>query len=151
MQAVTIENPFTQVWNNIYEVISTIPDPNANRPENFKWIASVFPEIDHSQKAYAFPFIVINPVEITHDILTVGGKYMVECLVDIDIYSTKAAELDSLSDAVVKAMRDYRKSFRENNLYNMEIENVTNSIVEIPNIHGRVKVRTLTYSFNYVG
>ena len=89
---------WTDTWNVIFNLIKdNVADPLGRS----KWIYSAFPEFRIESKDN-YPIIVIPPLPGIEDQFTMEkGKFTFEC--PIEIYSSKAFEVDSLSNDVFKA------------------------------------------------
>ena len=136
-------NVFTDAWNAIYGKLSSISDPGGKS----KWIYSAFPESEIDKKQ-AYPLIVISPIEVSADRVTFNGVKSGPLRVIIDIYSTKASELDSLSDQVTETLINNEKNLVVSGVYGLRL--VSSAYSNYSRNALRIHNKSLNYEFTYV-
>ena len=132
----------TQVWDKIYSIINTIPDPGGKS----KWIYSAFPEklIDRED---AYPLVVISPISVEYDPLTFKNLKEGPLRVTIDIYSRRADELDNLADQITNKMEDSDEAFTVSGISAMSLTSSNYAHFDRETL--RIHNKTLVYEFNY--
>ena len=132
----------TQAWNKVYSVIGTVSDPGGKS----KFIYSAFPD-EQVEDKNSYPLIVISPVSIKYDPVTFINVKKGPLSVDIDIYSTSASQLDTLSDSITNAMEDGDAGFTASGITGIRITGV--SFNEASRNALRIHNKTISYDFDY--
>jgi len=144
---VTLATLMTNSWNNIFTAINTIPDPD---DRSTKWIYSAFPDKKVSTES-SYPLIVVNPVEPSMVGVTSGSSDLKEVIlpVSIEVYTTSADQLDSLSDSVYSKLVSVESSL---NGYNMKVWSQTGSAYSSftpSGVSWKVHIRILDFEYKF--
>ena len=134
------------IWENFYDrVNATVTDPNvANRS---KWIYSTFPLEDIENRSIDWPVIVINPIGITWEKFSLTKNYAVGSI-DIELYTTSAANLDTYTDYILNGIETSKAILRAVGLEFIYLTGRTTDVV----FRGKntIHVNTLNFTFRYV-
>ena len=134
------------IWENFYDrVNATVTDPNvANRS---KWIYSTFPLEDIENRSIDWPVIVINPIGITWEKFSLTKNYAVGSI-DIELYTTSAANLDTYTDYILNGIETSKDDLRA---VGLEFVYLTGRVTDVV-FRGKntIHVNTLTFTFRYV-
>jgi len=116
--AITKSTIFEDGWQNIFDAISTIPDPE-ERGE--KWIYSAFP-FNRFTDETAYPLIIIQPLNFAGTSqMTMGTSKAtnIDLTIEINIYALEAIQIDSISDAIFDALEDSLTTLWTNKVKNI--------------------------------
>lgn len=117
----------SQVWKNVYEVISThVTDPLSRS----RWVWSAFP-IERKGTEALFPCIVIESPSIGSDQFVIGSTKMYEWSVPVSVYHTKMATCDTVADDIMNQLEANSGTFTDRGLNQP-------SITAAPTTHGVV-------------
>jgi len=142
---VTNTTVFTDSWNQLYTIISAnTTDPTSKS----KWIYSSFPDATHLTKA-DYPLIVINPIgSNTSETVVFNRDIKIFPLrVEIEIYSTSASQIDSITDDLFDAIESNISTLEAQELHNFELSNSDSDTV----FRGktRVHLKRIDWDFEY--
>jgi len=140
---VTRSNFFTALWNNVFETLNdNLTDPSSR---GTKWIFASFPYKLINDKS-AYPFVVIEPVNITSSEDITLTKELTTVNISITIYAVDPNHLDSIGSDILNQMFSADGTFHT---YNMKVIDVNNSTYThaVKSKSFRVHARTITFSF----
>ena len=116
---VTSSNIISQVWDNIYSLINTIPDP-ANR--GISWILSAFPQ-ERKGTADVYPMIVIDSPDAKGENLTFSHtKRQYTWRIPIGVYATRMETVDGMSNTVITTLNNNRASIETRGMNMLDVE-----------------------------
>ena len=147
-ESVTYKNIFTTFWNNIYDLIKTINDPE-NR--GTKWVYDAYPDSRFDDKT-AYPMIIIMPPDISgQDKHTFGTSPQKENTIpiQIDIFTLKAIQIDELMDDIYKKFEDSEGTLFTHNMVNMKILRTNYSNYKRGGMKVHFKSIVYGFKFNY--
>lgn len=135
-------NVFTDVFTCLNGKLSSVPDPTSK--SKFVWAS--FPEklID---KPESYPLITITSADVSYAPLTLRTVKRGPVRFAIDVFSTKAKELDSLSDQIVDKMETEENNFQTSGIVTMRMTGT--SYVQYPREKFRVHNKTINYEFDF--
>ena len=135
-------NVFTDLFLCINGKLSTITDPTGKS----KWVYSAFPEgiID---KKESYPLITITSADVSYTPLTFRNLKRGPIRYEIDVYSTKAEELDYVSSSVVSKMESEEDNFSISGVSVMRLINTIYSHFERDGL--RVHNKKIYYEFDF--
>jgi len=135
-------NVFTDTFLALLGKLSSISDPSGKS----KWIYSAFPEktID---KPSDYPLIVITPTDVSYDPLTFKNLKRGPLRLSIDIYSTKARELDDISDQILNKLESEEENLLTSGISVMRL--IGTSYGQFPRGDFRIHNKTLNYEFDF--
>lgn len=135
-------NVFTDTFNLLMGKLSSLVDPVGKS----KWIWSAFPEkiID---KIGSYPLIVITPTDVNYDMLTFKNIKRGPLRIMVDIYSTKAEELDDLSDNVSNKFETSENAFQTSGISTMRL--VSTSYDQFQRGNFRIHSKSFNYEFDF--
>jgi len=131
-------NVFSDMFILLYSKISTITDPGSKN----KWVYGAFPEKLIDNKA-AYPLIVITSADVSYAPLTLKNLKRGPVRFGVDVYSTSAEQLDSVSSSVANKMESEEGNFQASGI---SVIRLTSSV---PEQFSREKFRIHNRSFNY--
>jgi hypothetical protein len=114
-KATMLEDTWDQVFTTVATAVTT-PKNNATT----KWIFSAFPDSRVDNKS-DYPFIIVNPPEVSYENIAFGDSKLATLVVPIDIYSTANEELDEISDKVKRAVEGALSTWRTAGLLNPKV------------------------------
>ena len=136
----------SDIWENFYDrVNNTVTDPNVSNRS--KWIYSTFPLEDIENRSIDYPVIVINPIGITWEKMSLTRNYAV-CSIDIELYTTSAANLDTYTDYILDGIETSKDDLRA---VGLEFIYLTSRMTDVV-FRGKNTIHTnvLTFTFRYV-
>ena len=106
-------NLVSQAWQNVYEVInSNVSDPKSRS----KWIYAAFPA-SRKGTADVFPCVIIESPSIDAEQFVMGSQKRYIWTIPIEVYDTKMATCDSVSDSVFEQLNSNSGSFTANGMF----------------------------------
>ena len=142
MADITTSGIFSTAWMRIYTTVDTVTDPDGKS----KWIYSAFP-IKLIDNESAYPLVVINPVDTSLDPLTFTDLKEGPMDVSIEVYTTSAKEIDSISDDIVKAMQTKETDMLTSGIHTMRLAGT--SYNHFMRNKSRIHNKVLRYQFDY--
>ena len=114
--AVSKTTIFSQAWQTVFNLLnSNLTNPHGSG----KWIYASFPDAYIDDKD-AYPLVVINSPVISQKALTFG-KGFTTIRIPIAIFTTKAKDLDTISDEIIYDMDNNINTLRSAGLHNKRI------------------------------
>lgn len=116
LEAINQNNLISQIWQNIYELIKTIPDPKSRGTQ---WIFSAFPQ-QRKEVADVYPCIIIESPELSGENFIFGHstrKY--SWTIPISIYATRMETVDVLADSVLSTLESNKGSLETTGMYQL--------------------------------
>ena len=132
---------YSGIWQQFFNLINdNVSDPEAR---SAKWIYSASPDKIMSTES-AYPLIVVNPIEIPKDEPLTFGMVNVAVGIDIDIYSLKAAQIDTLSNSIYNTIDNNRDTLYDLGLKRLDLSGGPNGVQQ----RGALKVHTKAISWD---
>ena len=145
MMLVLISNLCSASWNSIYTVISSnVSDPTGKS----KYIFTTAPDKIWEDKS-SFPIIVIYPIESngSETISITRGTKDFGLRLAIEVYSTNAEQLDSISDSILSTIESNELVLYNDGIDNFELTNVNVDTIDRGKF--RVHTRRLEWDFSF--
>ncbi len=135
-------NVFTDLFLCIFGKLNTITDPVGKS----KWVYSAFPEaiID---KEESYPLITITSADVSYTPLTFRNLKRGPVRYEIDVYTTVAKQLDSVSSSVAAKMESEEGNFAISGVTVMRLINTIYSHFERNGL--RVHNKKMYYEFDF--
>lgn len=135
-------NVFSDTFLALYGKLSTITDPIGKT----KFIYHAFPDaiID---KIESYPLIVITSAETSYTPLTFKNLKRGPLRIVIDVYSTKADEMESLSNNVLDKLETSENDLQTSGIVTMRLINTTYG--QFPRESFRIHNKSFNYEFDY--
>jgi len=142
----TKEKALQDIYKSVYNrVVNNVTDPVS--PTRAKWWYSAWPDINIDNSA-EYPIGIINSPELSWDVFTLTKK-QVTTIVMIEIYSTKAQEVDSLAMQVIEAMETSRAKYTGIGFRFVNLDSTTTDMIMRDQIKLHIKSMTFTGKYNF--
>lgn len=146
--ALTKSTIFSATYGTLYNLISEeVSDPKSRS----KWIYSAFPDTkDRTLSSNYFPCIVIDKSEtsVTTDTFGASGHLIADISVPINIWDTKASQVDTLSDSVYDAIITNKSTFIASGLTMPRIEANDSEVINFDTM--RLHRRGMVFNGRYI-
>jgi len=155
----SISTILSNTWNSIYSILtdssSGLTDTQSSARTRTTWVFSSFPDEydDDGATSADFPGYPVVVIETNSDasLFTLGqGKREASVSVEINIFTKKAVDLDTLSDDVINHLMNSSQSTLESKyLFSPTMEGtLTNTMFRDKD---KIHQRSLRFSFRWVG
>lgn len=109
-------NIVSQVWQNLFELVETIPDPSSR---GVQFIFSAFPQ-QRKGTASVYPCVIIESPDVSGNNIILGHSLRsYNWSIPISIYSTRMETVDSLADSVLGTLEASKGSLEANGMYQL--------------------------------
>lgn len=135
---------FTDAWNTIFAKLNIIFISGAPT----KFLYSAFPEKEIAD-SNSYPLIVLEPVQLSYDPVTMKNLKAGPMRITVDVYSTTAQQLDSVSDSVLDTMEanENNSSFLASGVHGMKL--ISSAYSQFSRNTLRVHNKEFVYEFEY--
>lgn len=134
---------FTTGWQSVFDIINTnLEDPDSR---GTKFIYGSYPDEAMEDVSY-YPLVIIDKTAFRNETIDAIDRntQTYRMTIDIVVFSTKASELDSLSDSIVEIIMSNQTSLPWNPTFTTSTDNFYTRGGK------RIHTRTITFEFEYI-